>query len=83
MRRYSVVLQPEPEGAFTVTVPILPGCITVGDTVEEALENAKDAIRLFLESLAAHGEEIPEEIAPAQLATVDVQEADVAPNPMH
>ena len=76
--RYSVVLQPEPEGAFTATVPILPGCITVGDTVEEALANVKDAIQLFLESLAAHGEEIPEEVAPAQLAVVEVPEIHVA-----
>ncbi len=76
--RYSVVLQPEPEGAFTVTVPLLPGCITVGDTIEEALANAEDAIQLFLESLAAHGEEIPEEVAPAQLAVVEVPGIQIA-----
>jgi antitoxin HicB len=79
VRRYSVVLQPEPEGAFTVTVPVLPGCITVGDTVEEALANARDAIQLFLESLAAHGEDIPEEVAPARLAIVEVPGVHVAP----
>ena len=76
--RYSVVLQPEPEGAFTATVPLLPGCVTAGDTVEEALTNARDAIQLFLESLAAHGEEIPKEAGPAQLAIVDVPGVQVA-----
>lgn len=79
MRRYSAVLQPEPEGAFTVTVPILPGCISVGESVEEALENVRDAIHLFLASLAEHGEEIPEEIAPAQLAVVEVLAIHVPP----
>ncbi|MGI8551996.1 MAG: type II toxin-antitoxin system HicB family antitoxin [Dehalococcoidia bacterium] len=72
MRRYSVVLVPEvDEGGFSVKVPLLPGCVTQGDTVEEALDNARDAIELYLESLSKLGEEIPEEREPLQLHIVD------------
>ena len=42
-------------------VPSLPGCVTYGDTVEEAIEMAKEAIELYIESLKEHGEEIPTE----------------------
>ena len=56
---YRVLLQKEPEGGYTVTVPLLPGCVTYGETIEEAKEMAKDAIELYLESLKAHNEEIP------------------------
>lgn len=73
MKRYTVLLIPDPrEGGFTVQVPALPGCITEGDTMDDALENAKDAIRLYLEDMAATGEPAPEESAPPQLAAVDV-----------
>ncbi|MHB8840702.1 MAG: type II toxin-antitoxin system HicB family antitoxin [Candidatus Aquicultor sp.] len=59
--RIGVVLHPDLEGGYTVTVPSLPGCISEGDTVEEALENIKEAIKLFIESMREHGEELPEE----------------------
>jgi antitoxin HicB len=73
MRRYSVVLIPDPEeGGYTVRVPALPGCITEGDTLEEALDNARDAIQLYIEDLEACGEPIPEERAMLQLASVEV-----------
>jgi predicted RNase H-like HicB family nuclease len=73
MRRYSVVLIPDPdEGGYTVRVPALPGCITEGDTLEEALDNARDAIQLYLEDLEACGQPIPEERAMPELASVDV-----------
>lgn len=42
-------------------VPSLPGCVTYGDTIEEAIEAAREAVELYLESLKAHGEEIPTE----------------------
>ena len=45
-----VVLEPQEEGGFTVYVPSLPGCISEGDTREEAIENIKEAIELYLES---------------------------------
>jgi predicted RNase H-like HicB family nuclease len=56
---YRVLLQKEPEGGYTVIVPILPGCVTYGETIEEAKKMAKDAISLYIESLTAHNEEIP------------------------
>lgn len=59
--QYRILLRKEPEGGFTVTVPLLPGCVTWGNTLDEAIENAKEAIELYLESLNAHGEEIPSE----------------------
>ena len=58
---YRILLKKEPEGGFTVTVPALSGCITYGETMEEAVANAKEAIEVFLESLTAHGEPIPTE----------------------
>jgi antitoxin HicB len=56
---YKILLKPEPEGGYTVNVPALPGCITYGETLEEAKANAKEAIELYVESLKEHGEEIP------------------------
>ncbi len=49
--RFKVVLEPSEDGGFTVYVPSLPGCISEGDTVEEALRNIEEAIELFLELL--------------------------------
>ena len=57
--RYTVVFEPAEEGGYVVTVPALPGLVTEGDTLEEAREMAKDAIRGYLESLQKHGEDIP------------------------
>ncbi len=56
---YRILLRPEPEGGFTVTVPTLPGCITYGSSLDEARNMAKEAIELYLESLVAHNEVIP------------------------
>ena len=43
------------DGGYTVTVPTLPGCITEGDALAQALEHARDAIRLYLADLEAAG----------------------------
>ncbi len=56
---YRVLLRKEPEGGYTVIVPSLPGCVTYGDTIEEAIDRAREAIELYIESLKEHGEEIP------------------------
>jgi len=61
MRKYRVILEPNETGGYTVTVPVLPGCISEGDTRREALANIKEAIELYLESLQADGEPIPTE----------------------
>ena len=58
---YRVMLRKEPEGGYTVMVPSLPGCVTYGETIEQAIEMAKEAIELYLESLKEHNEEIPTE----------------------
>jgi predicted RNase H-like HicB family nuclease len=60
-RSFKVVLEPNDEGGYVVYVPLLPGCISEGDTREEALTNIKEAIELYLESLEADGEPIPSE----------------------
>ena len=58
---YRVLLRKEPEGGYTAIVPLLPGCISYGDTIEEAIEMVKEAIEGYLETLKAHGEEVPTE----------------------
>ncbi|MHA1649679.1 MAG: type II toxin-antitoxin system HicB family antitoxin [Candidatus Helarchaeota archaeon] len=47
--KFKVVLEEDEEGGYTVYVPSLPGCISEGDTIEEALQNIKEAIQLYLE----------------------------------
>lgn len=59
---YTVLYEPQPEGGYTVTVPALPGCITEGDTLEEARTMAEDAIRAYCESLIADGQPLPADI---------------------
>jgi antitoxin HicB len=76
MRTYSIVLDPDPdEGGYSVTVPALPGCFTQGDTIEECLVNAREAIELYLADLADSGEPVPVEQAPPQVLTVTVAAA--------
>lgn len=58
---YTAVFQKEPEGGYTVFVPLLPGCVSYGKDLEEAKEMIKEAIELYIESLVAHKEEIPTE----------------------
>jgi antitoxin HicB len=76
---FSVVLEPDEEaGGFVVHVPALPGCHTQGDTRDESIAMAKDAITGYIESLLKHNEPIPVESSPAGdvLMTVTVK-ADV------
>ncbi|MBR0177397.1 MAG: type II toxin-antitoxin system HicB family antitoxin [Bacteroidales bacterium] len=60
-RTYKINLRKEAEGGYTVFVPSLPGCITYGDTVDEAIEMAKEAIELYIEELQDRGEQIPDD----------------------
>lgn len=75
MNRYSytIVLEPAEEGGYTVTVPTLPAIVTEGDTYEEAVEMAKEAIGLYLRSLVEKGRPIPTEIPPAGKSIVHVE----------
>lgn len=47
--KLKIYLEPSDEGGYTVVVPSLPGCISEGDTKEQAIENIKEAIALYLE----------------------------------
>ena len=49
--KLKVVLEPSDEGGFTIYVPSLPGCISEGNTKEEALNNIKKAIELYVEQV--------------------------------
>ena len=71
-RTYTVILEPMDEGGFLVVVPALPEVVTGGDTEQEALAMAKEAIELVLESRQERGEEIPTEVGKAQLREVTV-----------
>ncbi len=55
---FQIVLRPEPEGGYTVLVPSLPGCVTYGETLEEAERMAQDAIEGCIAVLKEEGEEI-------------------------
>lgn len=59
-RTFTIILDPNESGGFTVAVPILPGCVTQGDTREESLEHALEAITGFLEALKITGLPIPQ-----------------------
>ena len=61
MRKFRVILEPNEVGGYTAIVPLLPGCISEGDTKEETLANIKEAIELYIESLRADGESVPTE----------------------
>lgn len=72
IRNYSVLLDPDSEGGFTVTVPSLPGCVTQGESVNECLERVREAIAVYIEDLVAAGRPLPEENLPPQLHAVSV-----------
>lgn len=56
---FTVLFEPAEEGGYVVTCPALPGLVTEGDTLEEAREMARDAIRVYLESIQRDGFTIP------------------------
>lgn len=61
MYTYKIHLHKETEVGYTVSVPALPGCITYGEHVDEAIEMAKEAIELYIEALQERGEAIPDD----------------------
>jgi len=63
MLTYTVELEPQEEGGYTATVPVLPGCISEGDTLEETLANIKDAVEGCLKVMAKHNRKIPLEFS--------------------
>jgi antitoxin HicB len=61
-RQFTVNLHPQPEGGYTVLVPAMPEIVTEGDTRDEAMANAREAIELILQVYREDGREIPEDV---------------------
>ena len=61
--RYRVLIEQDEDGIFVAEVPALPGCISQGPTRREAVENIKEAIAAYIESLDTHNEPIPPSIS--------------------
>jgi antitoxin HicB len=72
MRTYTIVVEPDQDGGYFVTVPALPGCFTRGSTIEECRERAVEAIEVHISGLQVDGEPVPEEVGPPQLLAVTV-----------
>ena len=69
MKQYAVIYE-KGETNWGAIVPDLPGCVSIGDTLEEVQENVKEAIELYLEVLAERGEKIPEPLTKVGLVNV-------------
>ncbi|MEO8733629.1 MAG: type II toxin-antitoxin system HicB family antitoxin [Flavobacteriales bacterium] len=69
-RTYRILLTKEPEGGYTVKVPALPGCVTYGESVDHAMTMAQEAIELYVETLKADGEPVPDDSATLEYSLV-------------
>ena len=65
--KFTILIEKNEEGSYTVTMPSLPGCITQGDTWDDAIANAREAIAGYIEALRALGKPIPLEV-PVEVA---------------
>lgn len=65
-----VLIYTDENGEWCASVPSLPGCYSQGDTIEETLANIKEAIDLHIESMIAHGEDVPDEPEQMELALI-------------
>lgn len=70
--RYNALFEPCEEGGYTVTVPKLPGLVTEGDTFEEALLMAKDAIKGYLQVLQEDRQSFPDPDEKSIITSIDV-----------
>jgi len=59
--RYTVILEREGDGGYVASVPALPGCVSQGDTREEAIRNVHEAADLYIEDCVASGDPVPTE----------------------
>ena len=57
--KYRILIEQDEDNMFVAEVPSLPGCVSQGKTRAEAIDNAKDAIQVYIESLKKHNEPIP------------------------
>ena len=60
--KYTVIIEKDQESGFTVHVPALRGCLSQGETREEALANVKEAIEVYIEALLEDGLTVPTEV---------------------
>ena len=68
---YTIILEREADGGFHAYCPALKGCHSQGDSLDEAVDNIREAIEVYLESVTEHGEPIPQEdllIKPIEVA---------------
>jgi predicted RNase H-like HicB family nuclease len=59
VHRFTVIFEKEDEGGYHVFCPVLPGCHTQSETIEEGIQNIREAIQLYVASLVAHGLPVP------------------------
>lgn len=57
--RYTVILERERDGGYIASVPALPGCVSQGDTRDEAVKNIREAVDLYIEDCIASGDPVP------------------------
>ncbi|OGH17094.1 MAG: hypothetical protein A3C30_01790 [Candidatus Levybacteria bacterium RIFCSPHIGHO2_02_FULL_40_18] len=69
--QYTAVFEPEKTGGYSVSIPVLPGCLSQGETFEEALVNIKEAAELYLEDLK--NSEIPQETRPIVVSPINIR----------
>ena len=69
---YTTIFEPAEEGGYVVSVPALPGCISEGDTFEEAVTMIKDAVQGYLAVMNDQGKEIPQEKSDVIITKVTV-----------
>ncbi len=67
---YTAIFAPAPEGGFVVSVPVLPGCMSQGETFEEAKSNIQDAITGYISILKEDGDVIPNEVSESVVTRV-------------
>ncbi|MHB1470671.1 MAG: type II toxin-antitoxin system HicB family antitoxin [Thermoplasmataceae archaeon] len=70
--KYTVILEYDEDGIYVVSIPALPGCISDGKTVEEALANIREAIQCFIDDMKSDGDPIPEDAEIIGTVEVDV-----------
>ncbi|MEW6273541.1 MAG: type II toxin-antitoxin system HicB family antitoxin [Bacillota bacterium] len=76
---YRVVIHPSPEGGYAVEIPELPGCLSQGETLQEALEMIEDAKLCWISDALERGEEVPEPVDEAYSGRILVR----APKSLH
>ena len=77
--KYTAIFEPAEEGGYVVSVPALTGCISEGDTFEEATKMIKDAIKGYLQVLKEEKQEIPQEESNVVITQISVQNPAVSP----